>query len=412
MTTSRNRTFTEWPKYLAASGIVLVSLLGSGCSKTASAPPAMGPPEVAVVTVKPEQTVLTTQLPGRASAYLTAEIRPQVNGIIKSRLFQEGSIVHAGQILYKIDPAPYEAAFGQAKASLATAEADLVTSEANLPSLKSRADRYRELVAIHAVGQQDYDDAEAALRQAQATVVSRRASIEMNRAALESARINLAYTPITAPIAGRIGKSSVTVGALTSSYQGTALATIQQINPVYVDVVQANADLLRLRKSLESGQLQHTVAQHKVKLKLEDGSLYPVEGRIEFRDFTVDPSTGAVTLRMTFANPHEVLLPGMFVQAVVEEGLKKDAILVPQQGVQRDTKGVPFAWVAGADGSVERRSVTLDRAIGDRWLVTAGLAPGEQLIVDGTSRLRVGVKVHTVPAQLGTPAGKVGERAF
>lgn len=375
-------------------------------------PPVGGPAEVGVVTVRPESLVLTTQLPGRASAYLTAEIRPQVNGIIKSRLFQEGSIVHAGQILYKIDPAPYEAAYGQAKASLATAEAELVMTEANLPSLKSRADRYRELVAIHAVGQQDYDDAAAALSQAQATVVSRRASIEVSRAALESARINLAYTPITAPIAGRIGKSSVTVGALTSSYQGTALATIQQINPVYVDVVQANADLLRLRKSLESGQLQHTGAQHKVKLKLEDGSLYPVEGHIEFRDFTVDPTTGAVTLRMTFANPHEVLLPGMFVQAVVEEGLKKDAILVPQQGVQRDAKGLPFAWVAGADARVERRSVTLDRAIGDRWLVVAGLASGDQLIVDGTSRLKAGVKVHAVPLQLGTPAGKAGERAF
>lgn len=372
----------------------------------------MGPPEVAVVTIQPERAVLTTQLPGRVAAYLTAEIRPQVNGIIQSRLFQEGSIVHAGQILYRIDPAPYEAAYGQAKASLATAEADLVTSEANLPSLKSRADRYRELVAIHAVGQQDYDDAEAALRQAQATVVSRRASIAVSRAALESARINLAYTPITAPIGGRIGKSSVTVGALTNSYQGTALTSIQKINPVYVDVVQANADLLRLRRSLDSGQLQHTGAQHKVTLKLEDGSLYPVEGRIEFRDFTVDQSTGAVMLRMTFANPHEVLLPGMFVQAVVEEGLRKDAILVPQQGVQRDAKGLAFAWVAGAGGQVERRSVTLDRAIGDRWLVTAGLAPGDQLIVDGTSRLKAGVKVHAVPAQIGSQAGKAGERAF
>ncbi len=392
---------------LIASVLVLASLFVSGCKSTIGGPPVGGPVEVVVASIKAEPLVLTTQLPGRTAAYLTAEIRPQVNGIVQSRLFQEGAFVHAGDILYKIDPAPYEAALGQVKADLATAQANLATAEANLPSLKSRADRYRELVAIHAVGQQDYDDARAAVVQAEAVVTARKATIEASRAALETARINLAYTPIKAPISGRIGKSSITVGALASAYQGSALTTIQQINPVYVDVVQANADLLRLRASLESGRLKRDGGQNKVKLILEDGSTYPITGSLQFRDFTVDSSTGAVTLRMVFPNPREVLLPGMFVRAVVEEGVRQQAILVPQEGVSRDPKGNPYAWVVGAGDKVERRALDLERAVGNQWLVMNGLAAGERVIVEGGQKVRAGVPVRIAPAKApaAQPAG-------
>jgi membrane fusion protein (multidrug efflux system) len=344
-----------------------------------------------------ERLVLSTQLPGRTAAYLTAEIRPQVNGIIQDRLFQEGALVHQGETLYRIDPAPYEATVGQAKASLATAEADLATAEANLPSLQARADRYHDLVEVHAVGQQDYDDAKAALDQARATVQARKAAIEASRAALQSAQINLAYTPIKAPITGRIGKSNITVGALATAYQTTPLAVIQQIDPIYVDVVQANADLLRLRKNMETGRLHRDGDQRKVKLVLEDGSTYPIEGTLQFRDVTVEPTTGTVTLRMVFRNPREVLLPGVFVRAVVEEGVREQALLVPQQAVLRDPKGQPYALVIGAGDKVERRMLDLERAIGSRWLVIKGLGPQDRVIVEGTDKVRPGMPVRAVP---------------
>jgi membrane fusion protein (multidrug efflux system) len=397
-------SFGKWSKYLVVGGLVLAGLLASGCkSKVAGPPP--GPAEVATVTIRPERVVLTTELPGRTSAYLVAEIRPQVNGLIRSRLFQEGAKVTAGDLLYEIDPAPYQAAHAQAKAALATAEADLLTAEANLPALRSRAERYSGLAAIHAVGQQDYDDANAALRQAEATVVSRKASIEVSRAALESARINLSYTPIKAPISGRIGKSSITVGALAAAYQASPLAVVQQLDPIYVDVVQANSELLRLRRNLESGRLQRDGSlQSRVSLVLEDGTVYPTKGTLQFRDVTVDPTTGSVTLRLVFANPNEVLLPGMFVRAVVEEGVRGQAILVPQQAVTRDPKGNPVAWVVGKDEKVERRTLELDRAIGNKWLVTKGLATDDRLIVEGAEKVRPGVTVHAVPSKIGAGA--------
>jgi membrane fusion protein (multidrug efflux system) len=387
--------FRKRHQYLVATWLAAAALLSSGCKSKMGGPPPGGPVEVAVVTIQPQSLALTTQLPGRTAAYLTAEIRPQVNGIIQSRLFQEGAFVRAGDLLYRIDSAPYEAAYGQAKASLATAEADLATTEANLPSLKSRADRYRELVAIHAIGQQDYDDAAAALAQAHATVKARKASIEASRASMESARINLSYTPIKAPISGRIGKSNITVGALATAYQATPLAVVQQLDPIYVDVVQSNAELLRLRRNMETGRLQRDgSAQRKVKLLLEDGTTYPVTGALQFRDVTVDSTTGAVTLRLVFANPKEVLLPGMFVRAIVEEGVRNGAILVPQQGISRDPKGNPYAWVVGKDNKVERRALDLERAIGDQWLVMSGLAAGDAVIVEGTDRVRAGVPVR------------------
>jgi membrane fusion protein (multidrug efflux system) len=402
-------SFYQWPKYLVVTGLMVLGLLVFSCKpKTANTPAAL--PEVAIVTVYPERIVLTTELPGRTAAYLVAEIRPQVNGLIKSRLFREGAEVKAGDLLYQIDSAPYEAAYSQAKAGLAQAQADLMTAEANVPALRSRAERYNGLIDIHAVGLQDYDDAKAALRQAEATVEARKASVEVNRAAVETSRINLSYTPIKAPISGRIGKSNITVGALATAYQANPLAVVQQLDPVYVDVVQSNVDLLRLRSNLESGRLKRNgPLQNKVKLLLEDGSVYPIEGSFQFRDVTVDPTTGSVSLRLVFPNPKEVLLPGVFVRAVVEEGVREQAILVPQQGVSRDPKGNPLAWVVGKDDKVERRELELDRAIGDKWLVSKGVAEGDRVIVEGYTKVRVGTQVKAVPFVNKADSGSEGQ---
>jgi len=380
-------TIRAWSQMSLAGSLALVCLLTSGCKSKPAGPPmgmSMGPVQVSVIKLQPQSLQLSTELPGRTTSYLMAEIRPQVNGIIQKRLFQEGAMVHAGQVLYQIDPAPYQASLAQAKANLDSAEA-------NLPSLQAKADRYRDLAVIHAVGQQDSDDAVAALKQAQATVQS-------DKAAVESARINLAYTPITSPITGRIGKSSVTVGGLVSSYQTTMLATVQQLEPVYVDVVQSTADLLRLRARLEHGELKSSGAQgSRVKLYLEDGSLYPIVGKLEFRDVTVDTTTGSVTVRITFANPKQILLPGMYVRAVVEEGVKPDALLLPQQAVGRDPKGFPFVWLIGADGKAERRMIEVDRAIGNQWLVSKGVSASEQVVMEGGDQLKAGMQVQTAP---------------
>lgn len=372
----------RWLQMSMASSLALACLFTSGCKSKPAGPP-MGSVQVSVIKLQPQPLQLTTELPGRITAYLTAEIRPQVNGIIQKRLFEEGAMVHKGQVLYQIDPASYQASLSQAKANLASAEA-------NLPSLQAKAERYRDLAAIHAVGQQDSDDAVASFKQAQATV-------ESDKAAVESARINLAYTPITSPITGRIGKSSVTVGGLVSSYQATVLATVQQLEPVYVDVVQANADLLRLRARLENGQLKSSGAQgNKVKLYLEDGSLYPIEGTLKFRDVTVDTTTGSVIVRMTFANPKQILLPGMYVRAVVDEGVRPDALLLPQQAVSRDPKGLPFVWIINADGKAERRMIEIDRAIGNEWFVNKGVSASEQVVMEGGDQLKVGIQVQAV----------------
>jgi len=409
--------FRKWCKGVSVTGVACVGLFLSGCESKVVSPPA-GPAEVATVTLRPERVVLTTELPGRISAYLVAEIRPQVSGLLQKRLFQEGAAVKAGDLLYQIDPALYQAAYDQAKAALVTAEANVVTAEANvtmaeanLPAIRSREERLKGLAAIHAVGQQDYDDASAALRQAEANLVvrktaveSNRREVEVNRAAVESARINLSYTPIKAPISGRIGKSNITVGAMVIAYQPTPLAVIQQLDPIYVDVAQANADLLRLRRNLESGILKNGGgSQKRVRLLLEDGTPYTREGTLQFRDVTVDPTTGSVTLRMVFANPNQVLLPGMFVRAVVEEGVKEQALLVPQQGVSRDPKGNPIALVVDDNNKVVQRALELDRAMGDRWLVTKGLSPGDRVIVEGTERIRPGASVRAVP--FAGPAG-------
>jgi membrane fusion protein (multidrug efflux system) len=341
--------------------------------------------EAAVVTVRPQEIVMATKLPGRTSPYLVAEIRPQVGGIIQKRLFREGASVAAGEVLYQIDPAPFQAAFDNASASLAR-------SEANLPAIRSRVERYRELLPDKAVSQQDYDDAAAALKQAEADVA-------YGKAAVEAARINLAYTKVTAPIAGRIGRSSVTDGALVTAHQPVALATIQQLDPIYVDVPQSTVELLRLQRRLQDGRLDRDGAnREEVALVLEDGTPYPSPGTLQFQDVTVDPTTGSVILRVVVPNPNGVLLPGMFVRAIVKEGVNKEAILIPQQAVSRDPKGNPIALIVGAGDTVEKpRKLTLDRAIGDRWLVSSGLASGDRVIAEGAMKVRPGDAVTVVP---------------
>ena len=335
------------------------------------------------MTIQPQQVELTTELPGRTSPYLVAEIRPQVNGIIKKRLFREGSDVKAGQLLYQIDPAPFQVALDSAKASLGKAQA-------NLPSIRLKAERYKELLVDKAVSRQDYDDAAAAMEQA-------RAEIEYWKAAVEAARINLGYTRVTAPISGRIGKSSVTDGALVTAYQPTSLATIQQLDPIYVDVTQSSAELLRLKRNLEAGRLSADGKNgKKVCILLEDGNLCPQEGTLQFRDVTVDPATGSFTLRIVVPNPKHLLLPGMFVRAAVQEGIAQQAILVPQQGVSRTPKGEPVALVVDEAGKVQQRMLTLNRAIGDQWLVSSGLSAGDRVIVEGMLNVRPGAAVKAV----------------
>lgn len=366
---------------------VLVSgFLTGGCDrKQQAAPPPMAP-EVAVATVQTERVVLTTELPGRTSPYLVAEIRPQVNGLVQKRLFTEGSDVKAGQVLYQIDPAPFEAA-------LKTAEAALVRSQASLPSIRSRVERYKDLLGDKAVSQQDYDDAASALNQAEADV-------QYWTAAAQTARINLGYTRVTAPIGGRIGRSDVTDGALVAAYQPTPLSTIQQLDPIYVDVPQSTNVLLRWQRRLAEGHLNGDGAnQQKVKLFLEDGSEYPVEGTLQFRDVTVDLGTGCVIVRAVFPNPKGVLLPGMFVRAVVTEGVQEQAILIPQQAVSRDVKGNPIALVVGPEDKVQPRILTVDRTIGDKWLVSSGLSVGDRVITEGMQKVRPGVVVKVASPQ-------------
>ncbi len=383
-------------KRIATLGVLVMGLITSGCGSQQAAPqPSI--PEVAIVTVNPERVVLTTELPGRTSAYFVAEIRPQVNGIIQKRLFDEGSDVRAGEVLYQIDPAPYQAAYDNAVAALAR-------SEANLPPIRLKAERFRELIAVKAISQQDFDNAIAALKQAEADV-------EYSKATVESARINLAYTRITAPISGRIGKSNVTVGALATAYQTSAFATIQQLDPIYVDATQSSANLLQFKRNMAAGRIKGTGPdQARVKLLLEDGTPYPLEGTLKFSEVTVDPSTGSFILRMVFPNPKHTLLPGMFVRTVVQEGVVDRAILVPQQGVSRDPKGNPVALIVDGSGKVQQRMITVARAIGDRWLVSEGLNPGDRLIVEGSQRVRPGASAKVVPFDAGRKDGPGAEK--
>jgi len=378
------------PIYFVMAMALSVFLPVGGCGDRKQSPPPSSVPEVAVLTVRPEPVELTTELPGRTTAYRVAEIRPQINGIVLKRMFREGADVTSGEVLYQIDPASYQSALTNARASLSRAEA-------NLPAVRSRAERYKDLIADKAVSQQDCDDAAATLKQAEADV-------EYWKAAVETARINLEYTRVTAPISGRIGRSAVTEGALVTAHQPLALATIQQLDPIYMDVPQSTVELLRLKSRLKAGHLDRSGAnQKKVQLLLEDGTTYPEEGTLEFQDVTVDPTTGSVILRTVFPNPQGVLLPGMFERAVVKEGVNRRAILIPQQAVSRDPKGNPTVLIVDAGEKVQPRMVEIDRAIGDKWLVSSGISAGDRVIVEGLQRARPGASVKVVPFEAAKP---------
>jgi membrane fusion protein, multidrug efflux system len=346
-------------------------------------------PEVGVVTIAYRDALLTTELPGRTSPFQQADVRPQVNGILKSRLFEEGGTVRAGQALYQIDPAPYQAAFDSAKAALANAQANLATTHA-------KAERYASLLKQSAIAPQDYDDAQAAYKQAAANVLQQAAN-------LESAKINLGYTRITAPVTGRIGRSLVTVGALVTADQTTPLATIQTLDPIYIDINQSTTELLRLKNEMAAGGISGgTPAAARVTLTLEDGSTYPTEGTLQFSEASVDANTGTVVLRAVFPNPNALLLPGMYVRARIIEGINRRAILAPQQGVSRNEKGEPTALIVDSRGIARLRVLQAPRAIGDSWLVTAGLSPGDRLIVDGLQSVQPDKPVHAVPVKTST----------
>jgi membrane fusion protein (multidrug efflux system) len=378
-------------------GLVLWgSFLPGGCDRRTQqqAAPPMMVPEVMTVSVQPQQAVLTTELPGRTSPYLVAEIRPQVNGLIQKRLFVEGSDVKAGQVLYQIDPAPFQA-------SLNNAQAALGRSQASVPSIRSRVERYKELLTERAVSQQDYDDAASALNQAEA-------DIQYWKATVETAKINLGYTEVKAPISGRIGRSSVTDGAIVTAYQPVPLATIQQLDPIYVDVPQSTAMALKWNRQVQAGGLRRDGAdQNKTRLILEDGTAYPLEGTLQFRDVTVDQTTATSILRILFPNPDGVLLPGMFVRAVVKEGVQEQALLIPQQAVARDPRGNPVTLVVGPGDKVEQRALTLDpRTFGDKWFVSSGLTPGERVIVEGMQKVRPGAAVKVASPEAVRPAAQ------
>jgi membrane fusion protein, multidrug efflux system len=346
---------------LAAGAAVFLA----GCGH--QAPPPAPPPKVSVVVLKAESVRITTELPGRINAYRTADVRPQVSGIILKRLFVEGSEVKAGQQLYQIDPAPYRATYDSAIAAEASARA--------------LWERYKPLVEANAVSKQDYDNAVASNLQA--------------KAAVETARINLIYTRVLSPITGRISRSFITEGALVTANQATALANVQQLDPVYVDVTQPSSTLVRLRREAAAGMLKQDAAgKTQVSIRLEDGSDYTHTGTLEFSEVTVDQTTGSVTLRALMSNPERLLLPGMFVREQIQEGVRQDAVLAPQQGVSHDQKGDPTALVVGPDNTVELRALQTDRAIGDQWLVTSGLKPGDRLIVEGLQLAKPGAKVQ------------------
>ncbi len=367
---------------------VASALAGCGKPPMGGPPPALETPQVGVVKVEAQRLALTTELSGRTAPVQVADVRPQVGGIVEARKFIEGSEVQAGDLLFQIAPASYRASFDSGQAALDKAQASLVTT-------KLKAERYAELSAIKAVSQQDADDAKASLAQGLADVASA-------KAALETSRINLDYTRVISPITGRIGRSSVTAGALVTANQSTALATVQQLDPIYVDVTQSSVALLQLRRQFASGQLESAGADAaRVTLMLEDGSRYPLPGKLKFSEVSVDQNSGTIVLRAEFPNPKGELLPGMYVRAVLEQGVNDSAILVPQAAVTRDSSGNATAFVVGNDGRIQLHPLTVGRAVGDKWLVTAGIKAGDTLVVDGLQRIRPGQFVQVLPHDAG-----------
>lgn len=380
------------PRVVSLAVLAVFALAAGGCDdgkKASATPPAPPPPEVSVLTVAPRDVAVTIDLPGRTVAYRVAEVRPQVGGIIQKRLFQEGAEVKAGQQLYQIDPASYQAA-------LASAQADLAKSRASLKSVEAKAARYAELVRINAVSRQEYDDAVASLDQAKAQIL-------VSEAAVQTAQINLAYTKVYAPISGRIGRSSITEGALVTASQSTSLATITQLDPIYVDVSQSSSDLIRMRREASRGQ-QRAVEAAPVSLLLDGTSqTYEQPGRLQFSEVTVDQTTGAVQIRAMFPNPRHELYPGLFVRARVEQGMREQVLLVPQRALVRNADGTTSVWVVGADSKVAPRPVKVGPAIGEDWLIEDGLASGDVVVIEGLQKIRPGVPVR-VAAPPSAPA--------
>jgi len=378
-----------------ATVAVLFAAAITGCGKKSGGPPAGfgpgGPMQVSVLTIAPAAVTLTQDLPGRTSAYRVAEVRARVNGIVLKRLFTEGTDVTEGQVLYEIDPAPYQAALDSAKGQLARAEANLTTA-------KLKAERYKQLITAKAISSQDYDDAVANQRTYEADVIS-------GKAAVQTAQINLDYTKVTSPVAGHIGISQVTEGAYVQAGNATLLATVQQLDKVYVDVTQASSDILRLKRDIASGRLKADESgKARVKLIHENGDIYPEEGSLEVSDVTVNALTNSVTVRAVFPNPRGELLPGLFVRARLEEGSSPDAILVPQSVVSRNSKGEPTTLVVGANSTVELRVLQTPRTVGNQWLVSAGLKAGDQVIIDNLQKIRPGAPVTVAPTPPRLPA--------
>ena len=371
----------SYPRALARAVLcMLLSMMLLACEEGGKgAPGASGPREVVVIKLEPRREVYTTALAGRIASFQVAEVRPQVGGILQQRLFTEGADVKAGQALYQIDPATYEAA-------LDSAQAALMKAEANVTPARLKAERFRELLAIKAVSKQEYDDAQAAFKQAEADVA-------VNRAAVKTARINLEYTKVRSPISGRIGKSAFTPGALVTANQAQALTSVRQLDPVYVDITQSSQDLLRLRAQFTNGELRSAAEEAPVRLKLENGAMYPHEGRLQFTDVSVDESTGMVSLRALFPNPEHILLPGMYVRAVIAEGVDENALLVPQRALRRDPKGQASVLLVDGGGKVDVRLVDVGRTVGDSWQVLSGLKPGDRVIVEGGQNVRPGMSV-------------------
>ena len=371
----------SYPRALTRAVLcMLLSLMLLACEEGGKgAPGSSGPREVVIIKLEPRREVYTTALAGRIASFQVAEVRPQVGGILQQRLFTEGADVKAGQALYQIDPATYEAA-------LDSAQAALMKAEANVTPARLKAERFRELLAIKAVSKQEYDDAQAAFKQAEADVA-------VNRAAVKTARINLEYTKVRSPISGRIGKSAFTPGALVTANQAQALTSVRQLDPVYVDITQSSQDLLRLRAQVTNGELRSAAEEAPVRLKLENGAMYPHEGRLQFTDVSVDESTGMVSLRALFPNPEHILLPGMYVRAVIAEGVDENALLVPQRALRRDPKGQASVLLVDGGGKVDVRLVDVGRTVGDSWQVLSGLKPGDRVIVEGGQNVRPGMSV-------------------
>ncbi|HIH4879599.1 efflux RND transporter periplasmic adaptor subunit [Citrobacter braakii] len=386
---TKNARFSLLPSFIIMSAVLL-----AGCNDQGETQAHPAELQVNVHVVEKAPLAVTTELPGRTTAFRIAEVRPQVSGIVLKRNFTEGSDVKAGQSLYQIDPATYQADYDSAKGELAKSEAAAAIAHLTVK-------RYVPLVGTKYISQQEYDQAIADARQADASVIAA-------KAAVESARINLAYTKVTSPISGRIGKSNVTEGALVTNGQATELATVQQLDPIYVDVTQSSNDFMRLKQSVEQGSLHKDSASSTVELVMENGQSYPLKGALQFSDVTVDESTGSITLRAVFPNPQHTLLPGMFVRTRIDEGIQPNAILVPQQGVTRTPRGDATVMVVNDKSQVEARTVVATQAIGDKWLISEGLQPGDKVIVSGLQKARPGVKVKAT-TDTETPAAKTAQ---